>query len=325
MNQYKNVILENVPCCMGCEPCDKILFTAKDILNDLPGEFNVVKCIKCNLMRTNPRPNPESIGFYYPEDYGPYKSTVVQSYEKINLKFFIKKALMPLISRIFQFNGEVIPKLTPGNLLEIGCASGSFLHKMSEKGWNVQGIEFDLKAGLLARKLGFIVHIGLLDEAPNPIDKFDLITGWMVLEHLQNPLASLKKLNEWAKPEAYLAISIPNSGSFEFNLFKGNGYALQLPTHLYHFTPQTIEELLQLSGWKIDKIYHQRTLSNIIGSIGYVLLRKRYIKLGTWCKNFPEKGGIFVYLIFPLSWVLSIFGQTGRMTVIARKKFKLSN
>lgn len=318
MSKYQNVVIESVHCCIGCKEDDQVIFSAHDLLHNLPGEYNVVKCSSCGLMRTNPRPTPETIGIYYPDNYGPYLGSVVRL-DKEHQPFGIKKFLKPLFNRIFNFNGTVLPPLAPGRMLEIGCASGSFLHRMAGEGWQVQGIEFSEKAAKSAQNLGYTVHAGALETAPQPEESFDLIVGWMVLEHLHDPVGGLIRLGEWANPEAYLVLSIPNAGSLEFCLFKDKWYALQLPTHMHHFTPQSVEKVLLAGGWKLEKIYHQRTLSNFIGSLGYVLRDKGYANLGRKLIDFPDQGGWMVYALYPISYFLSLFGQTGRMTIWAKK------
>lgn len=311
--------LEDVLCPLGCGKNDEVVLTGRDLLHDLPGEFTIVKCRTCGLMRTNPRPTPDSIGFYYPDDYGPYIGTRVQS-EGAKPAGWVRKVLSPLARRIFKFNVMSLPALAAGRMLEVGCASGAFLHQMAGQGWQVQGIEFSEKAAQAAAKLGYPVHAGALETAPQPDEPFDLIVGWMVLEHLHGPVGGLEKLREWAKPGAWLVLSVPNAGSLEFRLFKDKWYALQLPTHLYHFTPATIRKVLLAGGWQLEKVCHQRTLSNLFGSVGYVLRDKGYATLGQKFIAFPERPGRWVYVLFPLAWLLSIFGQTGRMTVWARVK-----
>src|SRR3546814_19345766 len=59
----------------------------------------------------------------------------------------------------------------------------------------------------------------------------DLIVGWMVLEHLHQPLAVLRKLRRWIQPDGWLVLSVPDAGSLEFRVFGDRWYALQLPTH----------------------------------------------------------------------------------------------
>ena len=309
--------IETVYCPLGCQELDEIVVVGRDILHDLPGEFTVVRCRNCGLMRTNPRLTPEDIGLYYPENYGPYLGTRVLKTTRKRVHWF-KKLFKPLFHSVFNFNTTNLPTVAPGQLLEIGCASGAYLRYMANQGWKVQGIEFSEKAAQAAAQLGYHVHSGPLETAPKPDEPFDLIVGWMVLEHLYDPISGLRKLREWAKPGAWLVLSVPNAGSLEFQFFKDKWYALQLPTHYHHFTPATIDKVLSASGWKLEKINHQRVLNNLIASTGYVLRDKGYVKFGQIFIDYPKQTGRWGYVLYPLAWLLSMFGQTGRMTIWAR-------
>lgn len=320
MNTSKIIEIEEFPCPFCCPKDDEFILTARYLLHDLPGEFTVVKCRTCGLMRTNPRPTQDNISFFYPNDYGPFLNTQVPQI-KFQQNSVTNKMLKLLGNKIFNFKGNFIPKLSPGRMLEIGCASGAFLHQMDSQGWNVQGIEFSEKSAQRAAQLGYRVYAGLLETAPPPEELFDLIVGWMVLEHLYDPISSLQKLRKWAKPGAWLVLSIPNAGSLEFRLFKDKWYALQVPTHLYHFTPTTLKKIMRASEWSLVKVHHQRTLSNLIGSLGYVLRDMGYSNFSRKFIDFPERGGKWTYALYPLAWLLSTIGQTGRMTVWARNKF----
>lgn len=312
--------LEDVSCPLDCPESDEIVLTGQDMLRDLPGEFNIVKCRNCGLMRTNPRPTPDAIGFYYPEDYGPYVGTRVQHASQQSASL-INKLLRLIAKQVFNFNTNTLPTmLMPGRMLEVGCASGAFLHQMAGLGWQVQGIEFSEKAAQAAAQLGYHVHAGALETAPQPDEPFDLIVGWMVLEHLHDPIKGLQKLREWAKPNAWLVLSVPNAGAESFRFFKSNWHDLHLPNHLYHFTPTALEKMLSASGWKLEKVHHQRVLGSLIASTGYILRDKGFTKLGNKLISFPEKAGRWNQVLYPLAWLLSVFGQTGRMTVWARVK-----
>lgn len=317
MSTATRVSEEDISCPLGCQRNDEAVLAGHDLLHNLPGEYDVVKCRACGLIRTNPRPTPDSIGTYYPDDYGPYIGTQVRSTQ---LALGFKGKLKFLVKRIFETNAQKLPKLPPGRMLEIGCASGAFLHHMASVGWQVQGIEFSDKAAQVAARLGHSVHSGALETAPKPDEPFDLIVGWMVLEHLHDPVGGLQKLREWAVPGAWLVLSVPNAGSLEFRLFGRKWYALQLPTHLYHFTPATLEKVLLAGGWKLEKVHHQRTLSNLIASIGYVLQDRGFPNIGRKFIEFIDRVGVFTLVLFPVAWLLSLFGQTGRMTVWARIK-----
>jgi 2-polyprenyl-3-methyl-5-hydroxy-6-metoxy-1,4-benzoquinol methylase len=294
---------------------DKLVLTGRDLLHDLPGEFRILKCLSCGLMRTSPRPTPATIGVYYPDNYGPYIGTKVLTSPKQSL---LKRLLRPFVRRIFAFNAEALPPLPPGRLLEIGCASGAFLHKMAQQGWEVQGIEYSPTAAAAARALGYPVHIGALESAPQTEEPVDLIVGWMVLEHLHDPVPGLQKLRACAKEGAWLVLSVPNAGSLEFRLFGRNWYALQLPTHMHHFTPETISKTLSTAGWRVRRVVHQRTLANLFASFGYTLRDHGCRQLSRRLILFPERAGLWHYVLFPVALLLSTFGQTGRMTVWAQ-------
>jgi 2-polyprenyl-3-methyl-5-hydroxy-6-metoxy-1,4-benzoquinol methylase len=319
------VQLESQPCPLCYKFDDQVILTGRDRLHNLPGEFTVVKCRSCGLMRTNPRPTPETIGFYYPDNYGPYQFTKVSKNKKQN-----SPQSLPLhqkiTRRIFEFNERRLPSLSPGRMLEVGCASGEFLHKMANQGWEVEGIEFSEKAAEAARSLGYKVHIGSLETTPEPEQKYDLVVAWMVLEHLHDPMLGLKKLHSWVKQGGWLAISVPNAASLEFQVFKDAWYALHLPNHLYHYTPKTLNQVLASGGWKMKKVLHHRLLDNLVASIAYFLQDINFKqKLSSHLIDYAKtnKHKYLKYrisqLIYPLSFTLSLVGQTGSMTIWAKR------
>lgn len=308
--------LEDVSCPLGCPKSDETVLTGRDLLHGLPGEFTVVKCCTCGLMRTNPRPTSDTIGFYYPDDYGPYLGTQVRQTKSISV---VKKLLKPLAKRIFNTQSQELPNMAPTRMLEIGCASGAFLHQMAGQGWQVEGIEFSEKAAQAASQLGYKVHAGPLESAPAPEQPLDLIVGWMVLEHLHDPIGCLRKLHEWGSTGAWLVLSVPNANSKSFWFFKNGWYDLHLPNHLFHYTPQSLAQVLEAGGWTLEKVHHQRTITNLIVSTAYVVEGKGWTSLGKWLRDLAGRGGKWFYLLFPIAWILSVFGQTGRMTVWARK------
>lgn len=318
MNVPNTVVLEARPCPLGCDGADEPVLTGRDRIHGLPGEFSIVRCSGCGLMRTNPRPAPESIGYYYPDEYGPYIGTRVGASPKEEVTSSRWKRW---ITNLLQARTEYLPPLPPtGRVLEIGCASGSFMHRMAEAGWEVEGIEPSSSAGEATRRLGFSVHIGSLESAPDPTSPYDLVVGWMVLEHLHEPVAALQKLHRWTKPGGWIALSVPNAGAAEFRIFRDAWYALHLPNHLYHYTPKTLSAVLRRGGWAVERVHHQRTLANLMASTGYRLQDNgRTGGLTTALLEFPEVPGRKSYYLYPLAYLLSLLGQTGRMTVWARR------
>ncbi|MET0027159.1 MAG: class I SAM-dependent methyltransferase [Candidatus Thiodiazotropha sp.] len=307
------VALESRPCPLGCASDDEPVLHGHDRINGLPGEYQVVRCLSCGLLRTNPRPTAQTIGFYYPDDYPPYLATRVSpSAGRPGLKAWLRKML--------DTRAQAIPPLEAGRMLEIGCASGSYLHQMSARGWDVTGIEFSPQAAEMARNNGYTVHTGALEAVDLDQGGFDLVVGWMVLEHLHDPVASLRKLHEWAKPGAWMALSVPNIDSLEFRLFKQRWHALQLPSHLYHYTPRTIGSMLEKTGWQLHSIHQQRVLSSLFASLGHLLDEKGYPGLRRWVVGEPGDRIRMHQLFYPLALLVAAAGQSGRMTVWACKQ-----
>jgi SAM-dependent methyltransferase len=256
--------LEKVSCPLGCPPDDEFVVLGRDRLHDEPGEFPVLRCRSCGLLRTSPRPTRAEIGRYYPPDYGPYGSTVVPSAEP---RYSPPSGWKRTWDRLLEPRTNVLPALAPGRLLEIGCGSGAFLHRMAAAGWDVEGLELSPSAGREAQRLGFPVFIGSLAEAPDPARAYDLIVGWMVLEHLHEPVAMLRKLRKWSRPGGWLALSVPDAGALEFKLFGDAWYALDVPRHLFHFTARTAALVLARGGWELRRVIWHDNPNNLLLSL----------------------------------------------------------
>ena len=288
----------------------------RDRLHGLPGEFTVVKCLGCGLMRTNPRPTPETIGYYYPPEYGPYQKGKVNAVNRRYPPARWKR----LIERLLDLRTHAMPTLPPGRLLEVGCATGGFLQEMAMRGWLVEGVEASTRAAAVSQSLGYVIHTGHVEKMPDPPHFYNLIVGWMLFEHLHDPMVALKKFYRWTAPKAWLVLSVPNAGSFEFRLFRETWYGTDLPRHLYHYTPQTIAQVLERGGWRMTRVLYQYLLSDTIGSLGYCLrdwglmpdLAKRLV-------NFPSTAWRMHYVFYPVAFLLAAMGQTGRMVVWAQR------
>ena len=221
------------------------------------------------------------------------------------------------ISRLLGMQARRLPLLEPGRLIEIGCAAGAFLEEMRAAGWNCSGIEFSDSSAQAARAKGFEIQTATVESASPPSEPVALIAAWMVLEHLHEPVAALRKLRTWVRPDGYLAASVPDAGSLERKIFGRRWYALQVPTHLYHYSPKTLETVLASAGWKLVRCQWQKNCNNLLRSLEYIANdrhQKRVAGFLVWFRT-PKRAAKLRAL---LAWFLGITRQSGRIEIWAQ-------
>jgi 2-polyprenyl-3-methyl-5-hydroxy-6-metoxy-1,4-benzoquinol methylase len=220
------------------------ILTAKD--HSVSGEeFVIWQCQSCTLRFTQDVPDENSIGSYY------------QSQDYISHSNTNKGLLNKLYQAVRKFtlgqkSGLVISHTTKkGRILDIGAGIGAFLYEMKQKGWDIDGVEPDYGARQQAKNL-FAINLKPTPELYQlPHGSYDAITLWHVLEHvepLQDYVAQLKKL---LTPNGRIFIAVPNYTSLDADLYGNRWAAYDVPRHLYHFTPRSIEVLVEKHGMKI--------------------------------------------------------------------------
>jgi 2-polyprenyl-3-methyl-5-hydroxy-6-metoxy-1,4-benzoquinol methylase len=241
--------LELTPCPMcGADHGDPLVRT-EDLL--FPGDerFQLVSCARCGHIYQNPRPTPEAIGRYYPEDYHPFLIAVED--EPTRLRRMDRAfGLHMRTSAVHRAAGE-----RPGRLLDVGCATGVFLDGMRRLGWQVQGVEPSPYAVRYAReRFGLDVFEGLLERAELPAASFDAITMWDVLEHVHEPRPVLAELSRLLRPGGVLVLSLPNPDSLEARLLADHWLGWDLPRHLNLFRPAQLRAHLAEHGMPVERI-----------------------------------------------------------------------
>ncbi len=292
-------------CPLGCPDGDDFVMSGKDILNHMPGNFKIVKCRTCGLQRTNPRPSSSAIHAYYPN-----------TYQCFSVSRGVVHSIKLLAKKLFGLSLTKLPVKPPGHLLEIGCSTGDFLKKASSLGWKVDGIEPSSYATMLATRAGLNVRCLSVEDADFDLQIYDLIIGWMVLEHLHDPVLGLNKLYGALKKDGYLVISVPDVDSVCRKVFKANSYDTQLPTHLYHFNSHTLCTLLDSVGFRVVKVKWQNNPDTIIRSFEFYF---RNYALISWCFMKLRTSLLAQPLRLLFGFILGVTKQSGRIEVWAKK------
>ena len=235
--------------CPNCGSGDiSYILSAKD--NTVSGEeFEIWECKNCSIRFTQNIPDQENIARYYQsEKYISHSDTneglVNKLYHLVRKRTLLKKQNLV----------EHSTKKKHGSILDLGAGTGAFLNTMQLAGWDSVGLEPDTTARKKAREL-----YGLNLKESNELfslasDNFDAITLWHVLEHVHQLHEYVIKFRELLKKDGKLFIAVPNFTSKDAATYKKYWAAYDVPRHLYHFSPKSMEILLNTHGFILEKI-----------------------------------------------------------------------
>jgi SAM-dependent methyltransferase len=199
----------------------------------------IVSCRECGLVYVNPRPLPELINQGYAaavdETYTAQASGRIRAFRKIAAR---------------------IARARPGTgrLLDVGAAAGYFLLAAREAGFTVEGIELSRYLAARAKaEYGLEIHTRPLTPGMFPDDSFDVVTMLDVLEHVDDPAATVRCVRDLLVPGGLYVLSYPDFGSV-FARLLGRRWWFLLSVHLFYFTRGTIRRLLETHGFEVLSI-----------------------------------------------------------------------
>jgi len=247
----------------------------KDLFHHTTDEFfTIVQCSSCALQYTNPRPTQTSIGNYYSSSYSyhstpSYLRTLAYRIARIIANNDILAFFAGLIPSI---GNRLVPFVKPsiidpvrnyysaggiGAMLDIGCGSGVSANFWGENGsllsykknMNVAGVEISNTARKSLEDKGVEIW-ARIDDVPKE-RLFGLIRMNWSLEHVHYPSRYFEFISDHLEIGGQAVIAVPN---YEGLLYKLSPNCVELPVHLYHFTPSDIKKYAKKYGLKVCKL-----------------------------------------------------------------------
>lgn len=130
-------------------------------------------------------------------------------------------------------------------VLDFGCGNARLLHRLRDRGLrDLVGFDFDPKARAAARGDGFEI-VDTLDALRPPARPFDVIVLNHVVEHLDDPVATLTGLLGLLRPEGLLYLRTPNVSSALARLFGDDWRGWETPRHLHLFDVRSARRLAE--------------------------------------------------------------------------------
>lgn len=240
---------DDTPCPLCGRRDEDLVLEAPDATptEGLALRFAVVRCRRCGLAYTNPRPDPESIGRFYLPTYRPHRRAAKLRHARTRPS----SVLARWTGRAVPERDGGLPRVGRGRLLDFGCGGGGYMKRMADQGWQVTGLDAAVGAVRAVQEdLGLTALVGSLPHPDLAPASFDVVTMWHSLEHVHRPLDILREAYALLAPGGRLVVACPNIDSWAFRAFGPSWFALDLPRHLTHFTPPTLTAMLAAAGFR---------------------------------------------------------------------------
>jgi 2-polyprenyl-3-methyl-5-hydroxy-6-metoxy-1,4-benzoquinol methylase len=213
-------------------------------------DFVIYECASCGLAFAWPRPDAEYLARFY-------TATYFSKHQAADIGYTDYRLLPELNAKSMWDELQSFADLQSLNgrrILDVGCATGGFLSRAKQEGWDCVGLEISADAAEIARReYGLDVIIGDLNSSDLWTEKFDVITMWHVLEHLLDPCAALLRARDLLSRNGVLFMEMPNWNSLGRSIRGVNWSALTPPEHINFFTPRTLRKLVDRSGLQTTK------------------------------------------------------------------------
>ena len=228
--------------CPVCESANlRPLFEWEDRSRD--ATWFMETCNACTVAFVNPQPTWEELQPYYTESYWPYQPADAAELASI----------LGAASLTHEYDRIKLDR--KDRVLEIGPGSGRFLLAAQHVCSSAIGVEPSPAATKILRAQGCNIHNSHLEEFARTYEgeSFSLVVMSHVLEHLPQPVETLRHIKRMMSADSVLLMRMPNAGSWAFKAVKGDWMGTDLPRHLIHWNETALAILAKRAGMKIVK------------------------------------------------------------------------
>jgi SAM-dependent methyltransferase len=195
------------------------------------------RCANCGVATTSPWPSDEQLGEAYAPWYRPEAGRFSGLGDKV-----LRRMRSTLANRLHQ----VLPA---GPILDVGAGDGNLIAAFRRHGREAVGVD------PYAAKNHPHVRAVELEEITGT---WSAVIFWHSLEHLRQPVRSLRHAATLVAPGGVLVVAVPNAGSLQARLFGDYWFALDLPRHLIHISPPALLSQIEELGFRIQRVSYTR-------------------------------------------------------------------
>lgn len=273
--------LERTERCPVCHAAERTVLHTDLVDNSFrvaPGKWTLWQCSACRSAYLDPRPTPDTIHLAYNTYYTHQEGRSKDGYASLSPLRKVRRRLVngytnwrygtkatpasalgvlaafaiPGMKNTLDREYRHLPRVkrAGASLLDVGCGDGSFLRIARGCGWQVIGIDPDLKAVANAARQGLTVHQGGIEHFAGESERFDVITLNHVIEHVHAPLGVLKACHALLRPGGQIWLETPNIDARGHTRFSKDWRGLETPRHLVLFSRSSLQQTLFNAGFR---------------------------------------------------------------------------
>lgn len=278
----------------GCPVCKSNCFRIEFKREYASQIFQWARCKNCFLLFQNPRLAKRSLHMLFNSlnywEGGRLKDArkaVSVYFDYLSGEDFRLKQAKQRIKDVVKF----VPP--PARLLEIGCATGSFIKVAREHGYYADGIEISKEiANWANQRYGLQIRTEDFEEAPVKDSYYDVAVMWGADGCFRDPVNVHKKINKSLKANGYLIFNFFDFDHFT-KIFRGN--FKKVPSAVCNFNKKSLVLLLDKTGFDIVKLQPESqyaSLEKIFSLLGKTFLLKivngvgldkKIVRIPTFC------------------------------------------
>jgi len=155
----------------------------------------------------------------------------------------------------------------PATLLDVGAGNGGFVRLARDLGYEAEGLTMSAREVEFARsEFGVEVALGTLDGFARR--GYDVVCANSVIEHVPDPGGLLRQMADRVRPGGCVAVTTPNTDSYERFVLGARRWRMIRPEHLSTFSPRGLRELFAAEGLEPVRHVTSSTALKGLGRLG---------------------------------------------------------
>jgi 2-polyprenyl-3-methyl-5-hydroxy-6-metoxy-1,4-benzoquinol methylase len=152
--------------------------------------------------------------------------------------------------RVHRFGRERVALMTAHlstaapRYLDVGCSTGFVVEAARSAGWKATGVDLNPSAIEFGKARGLDLRAVDLEASEFEPAAFDAVSLFDVLEHLLDPVRTLRGCARLLKPGGIVFLYVPNYDSASRLLMGKDAHFIWPTHHLNYYTPATIRDLM---------------------------------------------------------------------------------